>query len=118
MLCFGTAIDAERFCTEKSAIFIVLPEEDTSKYFMVSLLIQQLYREILAVADENGGALPRRVMLFLDELGTLPKIEGIESMFSQDAPEKSPSWQLSSPLHSWNRTTENRVRRSSRTTRS
>ena len=82
MLCFGTAIDAERFCTEKSAIFIVLPEEDTSKYFMVSLLIQQLYREILAVADEHGGALPRRVMMFLDELGTLPKIEGIESMFS------------------------------------
>ena len=73
---------AERFCTEKSAIFIVLPEEDVSKYFMVSLLIQQLYREILAVADEHGGALPRRVMMFLDELGTLPKIEGIESMFS------------------------------------
>lgn len=47
------------------------------KYFMVSLLIQQLYREILAVADEHSGALPRRVMMFLDELGTLPKIEGI-----------------------------------------
>ena len=51
MLCFGTAIDAEKFCNEKSAIFIVLPEEDTSKYFMVSLLIQQLYREILVIAD-------------------------------------------------------------------
>ena len=34
MLCFGTAIDAEQFCTEKSAIFIILPEEDKSKYFM------------------------------------------------------------------------------------
>lgn len=55
ILCFGTAIDAERFCSEKSAIFIVLPEEDQSKYFMVSLLIQQLYREILVIADENGG---------------------------------------------------------------
>ena len=30
ILCFETAIDAERFCLEKSAIFIVLPEEDTS----------------------------------------------------------------------------------------
>ena len=39
ILCFGTAIDAERFCSEKSAIFIILPEEDNSKYFMVSLLI-------------------------------------------------------------------------------
>ena len=82
MLCFGTAVDAEKFCSEKSAIFIILPEEDQSKYFMVSLLIQQLYREILVIADEHGGALPNRVMFYCDELGTFPKIEGMESMFS------------------------------------
>ena len=82
MLCFGTAIDAEKFCNEKSAIFIVLPEEDTSKYFMVSLLIQQLYREILVIADENGGKLKNRVMFFMDEMGTFPKIDGMEAMFS------------------------------------
>lgn len=82
MLCFGTAIDAEKFCNEKSAIFIVLPEEDVSKYFMVSLLIQQLYREILMIADEDGGKLKKRVMFFMDEMGTFPKIDGIEAMFS------------------------------------
>ncbi len=82
LLCFGTAVDAEKFCNEKSAIFIVLPEEDTSKYFMVSLLIQQLYREILVIADEHGGALPNRVMFFMDEFGTFPKIDGAEAMFS------------------------------------
>lgn len=82
MLCFGTAIDAEKFCNEKSAIFIVLPEEDVSKYFMVSLLIQQLYREILVIADENGGKLKNRVMFFMDEMGTFPKIDGMEAMFS------------------------------------
>ena len=82
LLCFGTAVDAERFCSEKSAIFIILPEEDQSKYFMVSLLIQQLYREILVIADENGGALPNRVMFYCDEFGTFPKIEGAEAMFS------------------------------------
>ena len=82
ILCFGTAIDAEVFCHEKSAIFIILPEEDQSKYFMVSLLIQQLYREILTIADEYGGALPNRVMFYCDEFGTFPKIEGAEAMFS------------------------------------
>ena len=82
ILCFGTAIDAEIFCHEKSAIFIILPEEDQSKYFMVSLLIQQLYREILTIADEYGGALPNRVMFYCDEFGTFPKIEGAEAMFS------------------------------------
>lgn len=82
ILCFDTEIDAERFCNEKSAIFIVMPEEDNSKYFMVSLILQQLYREILSVADENGRQLKNRVMMYLDEFGTLPKIESAEMMFS------------------------------------
>ena len=77
-----TEIDAEKFCNEKSAIFIIMPEEDSSKYFMVSLIIQQLYREILAVADENGGKLKNRVVFSCDEFGTLPKIESAEMMFS------------------------------------
>jgi type IV secretion system protein VirD4 len=82
VLCFDTAIDAERFCTEKSAIFLVMPEEDSTKYFIISLIVQQLYREILSVADEYGGKLPNRVMMFLDEIGTIPKIESAEMMFS------------------------------------
>lgn len=82
MLCFDTKIDAETFCNTKSAVFVVLPEEDASKYFMVSLLVQQMYREILVVADEQGGRLQNRVMFFLDELGSLPKIESLELMFS------------------------------------
>lgn len=82
ILCFDTAIDTEKFCKTKSAIFIVLPEEDVSKHFMVSLIVQQMYREILAVADEMGGKLENRVMMFLDEFGTIPKIESAEMMFS------------------------------------
>ena len=82
LLCFGTTIDAEKFCSEKSALFIILPEEDHSKHFLVSLIIQQIYREILVVADENGGKLKNRVMFYLDELGTFSKIDGAESMFS------------------------------------
>lgn len=70
ILCNDTEIDAEKFCSEKSAIFIIMPEEDSSKYFMVSLIIQQLYREILAVADENGGKLKNRVVFYCDEFGT------------------------------------------------
>ena len=82
ILCNDTEIDAERFCKEKSAIFIIMPEEDSSKYFMVSLIIQQLYREILAVADENGGKLKNRVVFYCDEFGTLPPIQSVEMMFS------------------------------------
>ena len=82
LLCFDTAVDAETFCKEKSALFLVMPEEDPNKFFMVSLIIQQLYREILSVADEHGGKLPNRAVFYADEFGTLPKIESAEMMFS------------------------------------
>ena len=82
LLCFDTEIDAEKFCTQKSAIFIIMPEENPNTFFMISLIIQQLYREILAVADEQGGKLKNRCVFFCDEFGTLPKIESAEMMFS------------------------------------
>lgn len=82
ILCFDTELDAERFCNEKSAFFVVMPEENPNTFFMVSLIIQQLYREILAVADENGGKLNNRCVFYCDEFGTIPKIESAEMMFS------------------------------------
>lgn len=82
ILCFDTEIDAEKFCKEKSALFIIMPEENPATFFIISLIIQQLYREILAVADENGGKLKNRCVFFCDEYGTLPKIESAEMMFS------------------------------------
>ncbi len=82
ILCFDTEIDAEKFCNEKSAIFVIMPEENPVTFFMISLIIQQLYREILSVADENGGKLKNRCVFFADEFGTIPKIESAEMMFS------------------------------------
>ena len=75
ILCFDSAIDAEKFASEKSAIFLILPEEDTTKNFMAGLMIQNLSRELFAVADENGGKLKNRVILFCDELGTMPPFD-------------------------------------------
>ncbi|MDE6901762.1 MAG: type IV secretory system conjugative DNA transfer family protein [Lachnospiraceae bacterium] len=75
VLCFDSAIDAETFASRKSAIFLILPEEDPSKNFMAGLMIQTLSRELFSVADENGGKLPNRVVLFCDELGTMPAFD-------------------------------------------
>lgn len=75
VLCFDGNIDAEKFAAEKSAIFLILPEEDTTKNFMAGLMIQNLSRELFAVADENGGKLKNRVVLFCDELGTMPPFD-------------------------------------------
>ena len=75
VLCFDSAIDAEKFASEKCAIFLILPEEDTTKNFMAGLMIQNLSRELFSVADENGGKLRNRVVLFCDELGTMPAFD-------------------------------------------
>lgn len=75
VLCFDSAINAEDFASKKSAIFLILPEEDPSKNFMAGLMIQTLSRELFAVADENGGKLKNRVVLFCDELGTMPAFD-------------------------------------------
>ena len=75
VLCFDSAIDAEKFASEKCAIFLILPEEDQTKNFMAGLMIQNLSRELFAVADENGGKLKNRVVLFCDELGTMPPFD-------------------------------------------
>lgn len=82
LLCFETKINTENFCKRKSAVFLIMPEEDDSKYFLISLIVQQLYREMLSIADEMGGKLPNRIMFFLDEFGTLPSIQSAEMMFS------------------------------------
>ncbi len=75
VLCFDSDMDAESFASHKSAMFLILPEEDPSKNFMAGLMIQNLSRELFAVADENGGKLKNRVVLFCDELGTMPPFD-------------------------------------------
>lgn len=82
ILCFETAVDIEKFCAEKSAIFLVMPEEDNTKHFLISLFIQQYYREMLSYADEHGGKLENKVIMYLDEIGTIPPIQSAEMMFS------------------------------------
>ena len=71
VLCFDSVIDAEHFAAEKAAIFLVLPEEDSTKNFMAGLMIQNLSRELFSVADEHGGKLQNRVVFYCDELGTM-----------------------------------------------
>ena len=75
VICFDGGIDAELFAREQSAIFLILPEEDTTKNFVASLMIQNLARELFSVANEYGGKLPNRAVFFCDELGTMPPFD-------------------------------------------
>lgn len=82
LLCFDSAVDAEDFCTRQTAVFLILPEENPTTHFIASLMVEQLYREILTIADERGGKLANRVLFLLDEFGTIPPISSASMMFS------------------------------------
>lgn len=75
LLCFDSPISAENFATKKSAIFLILPEEDPVKNFIAALMIQTLSRELFSIADEHDGKLPNRVVMFCDEFGTMPPFD-------------------------------------------
>lgn len=81
VICFDSNIDAEKFAKEKTAIFLVLPEEDRTKNFMAGLMIQNLSKELFELAEKGSGRLPNRVVFFCDEFGTMPAFD-VEALFS------------------------------------
>ena len=81
VICFDNHIDAEKFAKEKTALFLILPEEDRTKNFMAGLMIQNLSKELFELAEKGGGRLPNRVVFYCDEFGTMPAFD-VEALFS------------------------------------
>lgn len=90
--CEESDIDADKFAHEKTVIFVTMQEKYTTRYFMVSLLIQQLYGELLDISAESGknrvpapegfrGKTPR-IVFFMDEFANLPKIAGYDQILA------------------------------------
>ncbi len=64
---------AEELC-EKTALFIILPDEKPTYYSLASLFVNQAYERIVKVADDRGGRLKNRVNFNLDEFGNFMPI--------------------------------------------
>lgn len=62
----------------KRAIFIILPDAESTYYPLASLFVFQQYQLLVRRADENGGRLPRRVEFFCDEFGNFVKIPDMD----------------------------------------
>lgn len=67
-------ITAEDMDNEKTALFIILPDEKVTYYSLAALFINQFYERLVNVADERGGRLKKRVNFNLDEFGNFMKI--------------------------------------------
>lgn len=63
----------------KIALFCTIPDEKKTRAVLSTLLIDQLYMNLVAIANENGGRLPTRVNMLIDEFGNLPQINGFDN---------------------------------------
>ncbi len=61
-------LDIVKMGTEKTALFIIIPDSDTSFNFLVSILYTQLFQTLFYQADHiHGGSLPIHVHFVMDE---------------------------------------------------
>ncbi|HBQ26673.1 MAG TPA: conjugal transfer protein TraG [Syntrophomonas sp.] len=59
---------------DKTAVFLVIPDERTDRNVLASLYIQQSYSALVDLANQNKGRLALRVNYLLDEFGNIPAI--------------------------------------------
>jgi type IV secretion system protein VirD4 len=53
---------------KKTALFAIIPDNDTSFNFLVSILYTQLFQQLFELADKKyGGSLPVHVQFICDE---------------------------------------------------
>lgn len=67
-------IDVTTFNTQKTALYMILPDEKTTFYGLCSLFVNQAYTKLCEVADAQGGRLNNRVNFILDEFGNFSAI--------------------------------------------
>ncbi len=70
--------DLEKIGIEKTAVFLIVPDEKSTRHVLATLYIDQLYQALVDLANRNGGRIPRRVEFLLDEFGNLPPIPNFD----------------------------------------
>lgn len=66
--------EIERIGIDKTAVFLIIPDEKATRNVLATLYINQVYQSLVELANKKGGRIPRRVNFILDEFGNLPPI--------------------------------------------
>ncbi len=77
-----TSFDPELTGKRKRAIFIILPDHDTTYHNLAALFVYQQYQILVDYANRRGGRLDRRVHIFADEFGNFVKIPGFKTLIT------------------------------------
>ena len=76
-------VDIQQLAEEKNAIYLIIPDENTTYHFIVSLFLEQLYEVLLDKAQkEISQKLPIRMNFLIDEFANIPKIQNMDAMIT------------------------------------
>lgn len=84
MVCgHSSEINAADFIEKPTAIFLICPDEDTSRHFFASLFIRYFTTQLIELAEASPNkVLSRKVLCLWDEFGNFPPIKDIDSVFT------------------------------------
>lgn len=83
MMLSNNTFDMRKFGREKTAVYIIVPDEKTTYHFLVTTFVKQVYEILISEAQkEKNRQLPIRVNFVLDEFCNIPKIPDMPSMIS------------------------------------
>jgi type IV secretion system protein VirD4 len=79
----SSEISMRKIGKKKTAVFLIIPDENTLYHRLVSVFIKQCYTELILAAHRRPSrTLPRRVNFLLDEFATLPPISDFPAMIT------------------------------------
>ena len=79
----NNSIDIATFGRQKTAVFLIIPDEKTTYHFLITTFIKQAYEQLIAEAQKYPSyMLPVRVNFVMDEFCNLPKVPDMPSMIS------------------------------------
>ena len=79
----NNSIQLENIGREKTAIYLIIPDEKTTSHFLATTFVKQAYEMLIAEAQkESDFKLPVRVNFVLDEFCNMPKIADMASMIT------------------------------------
>lgn len=76
-------INVTDFIGKPTAIFLVCPDENTTRHFFASLFIRYFINDLLELAETKyNGSLPRQTLCLWDEFGNQPPIKDVQLIFT------------------------------------
>lgn len=70
---------------QPTAVFLVIPDEDKSRYVVASMIVNQIFRALSDTARAHQGRCPRNVHFLLDEFGNMPAFPDFDSFVTVSA---------------------------------